>query len=403
LKNQPKSSNESESRLKAIIDTAIDGIITINHKGIIDTINPAAARIFGYQQAEILGKNVSMLMPEPDTKHHDTYIERYLETGEQKIIGLGREVKGLRKDGTVFPFRLAISEMQFNGHRMFTGIIHDLTEQKRIAEQLRRYAAELERSNRDLQDFAYISSHDLQEPLRKIRTFGSRVKAKEIDNLSEKGQEYLQRMLNAAERMQRLINDLLSFSRVSTQAQPFETIDLNEVLREVLSDLELSIKQNNVKLKVEKLATIDADATQMRQLFQNIISNAIKFRREGILPEVEIGMRELSKKEVASQNLSQQWIEIYISDNGIGFDEKYADRIFNIFQRLEGKKYEGSGIGLTICKRIIIRHGGIIHVQSKSNEGTTFYIQLPVRQNLNLHSLDDIHKVLDYPEQVEND
>ncbi len=376
---------ESDSRLKAIIDTAIDGIITIDKAGIIDTMNPAAARMFGYDAEEVIGKNVSILMPEPDRSIHNTYIQKYLETGEGKIIGIGREVTGLKKNGKTFPFRLAISEMQFDNQRMFTGIIHDLTPQKQAEERLRRYAVELERSNRDLQDFAYISSHDLQEPLRKIRTFGSRLLLKEEDNLSDTGKDYLNRVLSAAERMQRLINDLLSFSRISTQALPFRKVKLSLILDEVLSDLELMLQQNGAAIYTDPLPEIDADPTQMRQLFQNLISNALKFRKSEVPPSIQVKTRMLSKQEVKSLGLSKEWVEISIADNGIGFDKKYADKIFNIFQRLEGNKYEGSGIGLTICKRIVTSHGGMITVQSEEEKGTTFYVLLPIIQNGDLN------------------
>ncbi|MEM7515250.1 MAG: PAS domain S-box protein, partial [Bacteroidota bacterium] len=200
--------SESENKLNAIIKTAVDGIISIDTKGIVQLVNPAAARLFGYAPEEVNGKNVKMLMPEPDQSRHDGYLNNYLEGGPPKIIGIGREVSGMKKDGTVFPFRLSISEVQLGTGKVFTGIVHDLTAEKLAEEKLRRYAAELERSNRELEDFAYISSHDLQEPLRKIQAFGTRLRAKEGSSLTEKGLDYLNRMLNASERLQNLINDL---------------------------------------------------------------------------------------------------------------------------------------------------------------------------------------------------
>ncbi len=383
-----KDHSGESSRLKAIIETAIDGIITIDDKGIIDTINPAAAKMFGYQANEVIGKNVRMLMQEPERSNHDRYIRQYQETGEKKIIGIGREVLGLKKDGNTFPFRLAISEMSVDGQQMFTGIIHDLSEQKQAEEKLRRYAAELERSNRDLEDFAYISSHDLQEPLRKIRTFGSRILLKEEQNLSDKGRDYLRRVLSASERMQRLINDLLSFSRVSTKAQSFQQVDLNQVIKEVLSDLEIVIHRTHAHIECENvISEIDADPTQMRQLFQNLISNALKFSKPNVSPRINIEKKKLLREEVNVLGLSKEWVEIAISDNGIGFDEKYAEKIFTIFQRLEGSKYEGSGIGLTICKRIVTQHGGFITAKSETGVGTTIRVLLPLNQNYTSRNL----------------
>lgn len=366
--------NNQASRLKAIIETAIDGIITIDEHGIVESINPAAATLFGFTEEEVIDQNISMLMPEPDRSHHDRYLHSYLSTGEARIIGIGREVKGLKNDGTVFPFRLAISEVNITeGKRIFTGIIHDLTLQKEAEEKLKSYAEELERSNKELEEFAYVSSHDLQEPLRKIRAFGSRIEEKELDNLSPKGKDYLNRMLTASERMQGLIEDLLSFSRVSTKREPFVKVNLNEIAKGVVSDLELLIQETGAQLTIHPLPIIEADGTQMRQLFQNLISNAIKFSGDKV-PELKILSNTIERKG------EPDLVELTFEDQGIGFDEKYLSRIFQIFQRLEGRKYEGSGIGLAICKRIANKHGGDITGKSKPGEGATFYVTLSETQ-----------------------
>ena len=378
--SQPHS--ESESRLEAIINTVIDGIITIDSKGIMETVNPAAAHLFGYERDELIGNNVHILMPEPDHSQHNGYIQRYLDTGEQRIIGIGREVTGKKKDGTLFPFRLAISEVNFkeNRERIFTGIIHDLTDRKKAEEKNRQYRRRLERSNRDLQDFAYISSHDLQEPLRKIRTFGTHVQNKEADNLSNKGQDYLGRMINAAERMQRLIDDLLSYSRISTKANPFVETDLQKIVQGVCSDLEIAIQKTNANIEFHSLPVIEADPTQMRQLFQNLISNSIKFHVEGKAPHIVITTEPLSTLPKVERPFERAGVQITLQDNGIGFDPQYAQKIFQVFQRAVGREYHGSGIGLAICQRIVNRHGGTIHADSKPGEGSTFVIRLPRQQ-----------------------
>ncbi|GAB4414144.1 MAG: hypothetical protein OHK0039_21730 [Bacteroidia bacterium] len=370
--------SDDAKRLQAIFDSAIDGIITIDEQGIIERVNPAAAKLFEYRPDELIGQNVSMLMPHPYRRDHDSYLHRYHETGQAHIIGVGREVIGLRKNGTTFPFRLAISEARLgeNGRRIYTGFVHDLSKEKEAEERLRRYAAELERSNHELENFAYISSHDLQEPLRKIQAFGSRLESLEQDKLSDKGRDYLARLLNASVRMQNLINDLLSFSRVSTRAQAFVAVDLNTTLREVCSDLEILIVETQAHIVCEPLPTIEADPTQMRQLFQNLLTNAIKFRKEDTLPSIHIR---------ATDQPVNNWVhaphaEISVRDNGIGFEEKYLDRIFDIFQRLEGRRYEGSGIGLAICRKIASRHGGYITARSTPGEGADFLVKLPYRQ-----------------------
>jgi two-component system, LuxR family, sensor kinase FixL len=373
------SQRESENKINSIIQAAVDGIITIDSHGIIEMVNPSAAKLFGYVEEELLGKSINMLMPEPDQSRHDGYMHNYERTGKKRIIGIGREVSGLKKDGTIFPFFLSISEVQLEGRRLYTGFVHDITNQKLTEERLRRYAAELERSNAELQDFAYVSSHDLQEPLRKIQAFGDRLKTKEQAHLSDQGKDYVDRMLNAAVRMQNLINDLLAFSRVTTKSKSFEKVNLDTILSEVLSDLEITIEQTGTVIERSTLPSIEAEPTQMRQLFQNLISNAIKFRKEGVTPVVKIYHEQLQRTAHLLGTPGDLQIAIYIEDNGIGFDEKYLDRIFNIFQRLEGQKYEGSGIGLAICRKIAIRHGGDITAESKPGQGTRFIITLATK------------------------
>jgi PAS domain S-box-containing protein len=380
MKNEQYPDSESASRLKAILQTAVDGIITIDERGTIEMVNPSASRLFGYQPGELVGQNVRILMPEPDRSNHDDYMQNYHSTGVARIIGIGREVTGRKKDGTTFPFHLSVSEVQLADRKIFTGFIHDITDLKLAEERLRRYASELERSNRELQDFAYVSSHDLQEPLRKIQAFGDRLKTKEADKLSDQGKDYVERMLNAAFRMQNLINDLLTFSRVTTKAQPFIPRDLNTVVQEVLSDLEVIIDRTGTKLIVADLPVIEAEPTQMRQLFQNLISNAIKFRKENGQPVIHIHAERIQKKAHLTATPGDEVIKLYVEDNGIGFDEKYVDRIFNVFQRLEGQKYEGSGVGLAICRKIAVRHGGDITARSQPGKGSVFIVTLAVKQ-----------------------
>lgn len=263
-------------------------------------------------------------------------------------------------------------------------IIRNITARKQAEENLQKYAVQLERNNKELKDFAYVASHDLQEPLRKIQTFGDRLRSKCSQALGEAGNDYLHRMQNAAEHMQILITDLLSYSRVTTQERPLVSVDLNEALKQVLSDLEVRIEQVKGKIVAEPLPAIDADPVQMRQLFQNLISNALKFHRKDTPPVIRI--YDASSKKMTSDHhktASSGCLrhEFIVEDNGIGFDEKYLDRIFVVFQRLHGRtEYEGTGVGLAICRKIAERHGGTITARSILGEGSKFIVTLPGKQ-----------------------
>jgi len=251
-----------------------------------------------------------------------------------------------------------------------------LEEKRQQAERaLKAYTVELERSNRELQDFAYIASHDLQEPLRKVQAFSDRLASRYGDELGERGLDYLSRMQKASARMQALVNDLLSFSRVTTKARPFTDVDLMKVAEGVISDLEIRLEQTNGRVVLESLPTIEADRLQMRQLFQNLIANGLKFHRPDTPPIVTV------TGELFTDDSDITYCQLTVSDNGIGFDEKYTDRIFGIFQRLHGRSaYEGTGIGLAICRKIAERHKGTIIAHSKEGDGATFIVQLPQTQ-----------------------
>ena len=245
--------------------------------------------------------------------------------------------------------------------------------------QLLAVSAELERSNRELQDFAAIASHDLQEPLRKIQAFGDRLAEHSADVLDEEARDSLQRMTSAAARMQTLINDLLEYSQLTMRPEPPRSVDLGLVVSEVLSDLDERIRESEGHVRVGELPTIQASPLQMRQLFQNLIANALKFHPPGVAPEVRIqaasrGGRRGSKRQ---RDRGPVW-EIRIHDNGIGFEERQGEKIFAPFQRLNGRQaYEGTGMGLAICRRIVALRGGTITATSKPGSGATFVVTLP--------------------------
>jgi PAS domain S-box-containing protein len=257
----------------------------------------------------------------------------------------------------------------------------DVTQTVRAEEALRDYARRLERSNRELQDFASIASHDLQEPLRKIEAFGSRLRAKCADELSEDGHAYVERMHDAAVRMRSLINDLLTYSSVTTDARPFVAVDLGQIAQEVISDLQVTIEQADARVEVRDLPEIEADPTQMRQLLQNLLSNALKFQHEGVPPVIRISARLRHAERIHRLIGLPDLCEVTVADNGIGFEQSYAERIFGIFQRLHGRgTYPGTGIGLATCRKIVERHGGAISAISEPGQGARFLFTLPIKQ-----------------------
>lgn len=259
----------------------------------------------------------------------------------------------------------------------------EIDERQRTEDKLKAYTIRLEQSNRELEDFAFVASHDLQEPLRKIQAFGDRFKIKFSDTLTPEGKDYLERMQRAANRMQNLINDLLAFSRVTTKAQPFTPINLNKVVQDVLSDLEVHVQRLGGEVQVNELTTLEADPLQMQQLFQNLISNALKFHCPDQPPIIKIWSQSIEAPDhLETSDKSSTLCQICVQDNGIGFDEKYLDRIFTVFQRLHGRnEYEGTGVGLAICRKIVERHNGSITAISALDQGATFIVTLPIQQS----------------------
>lgn len=624
---------DSEERLRAILETALEGIIIIDENGLIESANPAAEVMFGYTEAELLGENVKLLMPEPYRHEHDQYLDNYRQTGRAKVIGIGREVLGQRKDGSTFPLDLSVSELRLASRRMFAGFVRDISQRKQdeaaireseerfrtmanampqlawmahgdghiywynrrwyeytgtsleqmegwgwqgvhdprvlplvmerwkesidagttfemefpirgadgrfrtfltrvqplrdgsgqvvqwfgtntdvselkrseaelretsqrlemalsaaklgtfdfrpgtgevlwdarmsmlwgfspgaemdysraiqlvhpddrerveqslqkmfdsgssdfhldyrivwpdgsvywrvdrgqifyeeqgeqrravrvigvhmdVSEskemdmQLQRTLADLSNRNRELQDFAFIASHDLQEPLRKIRAFSDRLLFRHAGQFDEQARDYLVRTGQAAERMQTLIDDLLAYSRVSARGRPFAKVDLTVLVAAVLEDLEARLESSGGRVEVlDTLPVLDGDATQLRQVFQNLMANALKFRSPDRSPHVRV-----SAVPTRDADGQRAWT-IRVEDNGIGFDSKYAERVFAPFQRLHGREeYEGTGIGLAIVRRIVERHRGVIHAEGRLGYGAAFVMVLPERQ-----------------------
>jgi len=376
---------ESEARKRAILESSLDPIITIDHRGVITEFNRAAEQVFGRRRAEVLGTRPSeILFPPSKIAGHQNRIDRYLNAGEGSLLSKRIEVVAVRASGLPFEAELTMTINQERGTPVLTFFVRDISARKRAEDEQRRYAQDLERSNRELEQFAYVASHDLQEPLRKIRTFGDRLAAQCGETLDEVGHQCLLRMRNAAERMQALINGLLTLSRVTTKATDFATVNLTTIAREVVADLEVKIDQSGARVEIGWLPKIQADPLQMRQLVQNLIGNALKFHKEGETPLVQVTGKHLrpGQRRLDGEFADEEACQIIVKDNGIGFDEKYLDRIFDVFQRLHPRDvHEGTGVGLAICRKIVQRHGGTITAKSQPDHGATFFVELPVRQD----------------------
>ena len=354
-----------------ILDTMADGLFVIDAEARVRVINAAVRKLFDYSEPEILGKTIDTLeYIDPEASFSRTLRDMLLRAPIRDEERVFRRKNGERIDVSISVSRL--HEREVEGGAVV--IARDIRERKRAEEDMRAFTVKLQESNRELEDFAHVASHDLQEPLRKIQAFGDRLKARYNDALTGDGLDYLDRMQKAAGRMQALINDLLAFSRVTTKAQPFAPVDLTAVAHEVVHDLEVRIHQTGGEVIVGPLPTIDADPLQMRQLLQNLVGNGLKFHRPDAPPRVEL-----------SGDASGGEAHVVVRDNGIGFDEKYAERIFTMFERLHGRAaYDGTGIGLAICRKIAHRHGGEVRATSTPGSGARFEVTLPVRHGSGL-------------------
>lgn len=387
---------EEELRLanlynRSLIEASLDPFVTIGPSGKITDVNAATEQATGYSRNELIGKDFSDFFTKPEQAKAG-YQKAFLEGS---VHDYPLEIRN--RDGHITPVLYnAVIYNDENGKVIGVfAAARDITDLKKVEQELRKlndeldqrviertaqltaantelknFTSKLERSNRDLQEFAYIASHDLQEPLRKVMAFGDRLAIKYDDKLDETGKDYLKRMRDACQRMQTLINDLLSLSRVSTHAQEFTEVDLNTVVQEISADLENQIERTHARLEIGNLPVVMADETQIRQVFQNLIGNALKFYVENRPPVIKL-----------TSSLQTDTCLISVEDNGIGFDIQYLDRIFKPFQRLHSREeFEGSGMGLAICRRIIERHGGSITATSTLGKGSIFLVTLPIHQ-----------------------
>ncbi len=378
----------NEQLWHSVLSTVADPIVVIDETGTIQLVNAATLKLFDYNKDELVGSDVSILMPEPHRSEHREYIRRYLNTGEARIIGQGREVDARRADGTTVPVALAVSEVVTAGGRLFTGVLHDLSARHAIQEELHRAnenleaqvaertadlersMSELARSNRDLEQFAYIVSHDLQAPLRNVRQglelLDFHLERSLGSGLDSEAVELQGLVLSAVDTMDDLITGLLSYSRIHRTTRPPTAVDLARLADDVIDQLRRDLDEAGVTLETGDLPTVLGDEIQLRQLLQNLIQNAVKYRAANRSPIIRIKAEESDAGWLFS-----------VTDNGIGVDPLLHERIFELFRRGD-PGYGGVGIGLALCQRIVERHGGSIWVESEPDRGATFNFTLPV-------------------------
>ena len=357
-----------QERFYGIYESSKDAIGFAELNGKMIDINSAFSRLTGYSKSEILAGDYQELTPPEYHEMEAEVVGRVIESGQ----AMEYEKEYLCKDGSRVPIELTTFVVRNSGGETIglAGVIKDITERREAARIEARQTEELNRSNRELEQFASVASHDLQEPLRKIQMFGARLVQKNGDVLNEDGQTSLGKMMDAARRMDTLIQDLLTLSRIASKSRSFTSVRLNDVVFGVLSDLEARITHSGAQIEVDELPVIQADALQMRQLFQNLIGNGLKFGRPDVAPKIKI----------SSALDANNFCTIAIADNGIGFEQEHEHLIFETFQRLHNRNvYEGTGIGLSICRKIVERHGGDIRAASQPGQGTTFFVTLPLK------------------------
>jgi two-component system sensor kinase FixL len=358
-----------ESRLRAIVHTAVDGIILMDGGGRVTMFNRACEQMFGYPAEEIVGGDVKRLMPEPYHDQHDQYLDNYRRTRQRKIIGIGRQVVGRRKNGETFPLDLSVGEAEQGGEVFYVGILRDVTERERAIRVRELLIEQLTASNEERGHFAHVASHDLREPLRMVSAF-SRLLAQDYgESLDERGREYLSLVVSATGQMQELLDDLVDFGRLGSEAERASWFSTGDSIALVLETLGDPIKESSATILVDDLPRIHGNPIRFQRLMQNLIGNALKYVAEGIEPRIQVS----AAKENGFWRFS-------VSDNGIGIDAHHHEQIFEPFKRLHGKsRYHGTGLGLAICRKIVAGFGGAIRVSSCPGKGSTFSFTVKIQ------------------------
>jgi PAS domain S-box-containing protein len=354
-----------EDRFRLAVEASPNGMVMVNQSGEIVLVNREVERLFGYSRDELLGASIDLLVPESSRNGHPELRNGFTSDPHRRAMGSGRDLFGRRKDGAEIPVEIGLNPFRTPEGLFVLAAVVDISERVKAEEELRR-------SNEELEQFAYVASHDLQEPLRMVASYTELLGQRYEGELDERADMYIHYAVDGARRMQLLINDLLRFSRINSEAKPLAPTDLARTVREVVtSRLAGSIRDTDAAVEIGALPVVLADEVQMGQVFQNLISNALKFRAEGRRPVVRVD----------AARHGRTW-RFSVADNGIGIDAQYADRVFEMFQRLHGiGTYAGSGIGLTLARKIVHRHGGSIWFDSVPGSGTTFHFTLPADES----------------------
>ncbi len=355
---------KAEERFRLVVESAPNAMLLINKDGIITLVNNQAEQLFGYQRSELIGSKLEKLIPERFKTQHPSFRNHYFNNQETRPMGSGRDLFALKKDGTEVQVEIGLNPIETMEGNVVLASIIDITERK-LQEDMLKKQAELEIKNKELEQFAYIASHDLQEPLRTVSNYMQVFEEDYVDQLDEQARKYLQSVNNATKRMSMLIKALLDYSRLGRNGVLVHK-NLRSLLDEVLGDLETIIRKSNAQIDIGEMPVLTVYETEMRQLFQNLITNAIKFTAPDVTPHITIDAEQKNNSYV-----------FRVADNGIGIDPVFNERVFEIFQRLHpADEYKGNGIGLAYCKKIVELHQGEIWIESKPGDGSAFYFTI---------------------------
>jgi PAS domain S-box-containing protein len=358
-----------QAKLRAFFDAASQPMVVVSGNGRIVLTNRRTAEMFGYEPAEIEGQPLETLLPERFRDAHVAHRDSYFQEPRVRAMGVGMDLAGRRKDGSEFPVEVGLSCVETDGEVLAFGLIIDISERKRSERELSRVNAELRRSNAELEQFTYVASHDLQEPLRMVTNYLQLLERRHGSKLDREALEFLNYAVEGATRMKTLIQDLLRLSRAGRQAVNLAPVSADALMESVLSNLQVSIAESRAVITCDPLPQVIADEGLLAHVFQNLVANAIKFRARGVAPRIH----------VSAARKDGEWI-FAVRDNGIGIEPQHRERIFRIFERLHSADvYAGSGVGLAIAQRIVERHGGRIWLESNLGEGSTFFFSVPAQ------------------------